>query len=425
MNHHLWNEALSFSIFLVSYVLISARRLPIVRLNRPAASLLGAVLMVLATDLTLEDAYREINWHTITLLLGMMLIVAYLRTSYFFDWVAYHLLRTAHRPGVLIFALVFASGALSALFVNDTLCLMFTPIVLIVVARSGLDPVPFLLAVAMGSNIGSVATYTGNPQNMLIGIELVRRHPEWTYARFTLLMLPVAIVSLAICAGAIVWIYRRELSDREVRALPQHPPRVRFRLMRKSLIVLGATLAAFVVWPRDLPMAALAGGTLIMVWSRRKPQRVLAERVDWTLLLFFAALFVIVGGVNRSGIIEDLHRMIGRVFQGTPAREVGLFSGFSVLLSNVLSNVPYVAVAGTWVESFVRPGIGWFTLAMASTFAGNLTIFGSVANMIVLELAREKVHVGFWEYCRLGVPVTILTTAAGVAFAWAYHVLGV
>ncbi len=419
------NEAISLAIFVLSYVLISARRLPIVRLNRPAASLLGAVLMILATDLTLDQAYHEINWHTISLLLGMMLIVAYLRTSYFFDWVAWWLLHRAHRPRALVFGLVLVSGLLSALFVNDTICLMFTPIVLAVISRSGLHPLPFLFAVAMGSNIGSVLTFTGNPQNMIVGIELVRRHPEWTFARFTLLMLPIGLLSLATCAGAIAWFYRRELRNGAVEEPPAHPPRVRFRLMRKSLIVLAGTLAAFMIWPQDLPMAALVSGTAVMCWSRRNPARVLADRVDWTLLLFFAALFVIIGGVNRSGVIEDIRAAVAPLFRGDAAREVGLFSAFSVALSNLLSNVPYVAVAGTWVEEFTRPGLGWFTLAMASTFAGNLTIFGSVANMIVVELARDRVHVGFLEYCRVGVPVTIVTTAIGVAICWGYHVLGV
>jgi Na+/H+ antiporter NhaD/arsenite permease-like protein len=425
IDRHFTNEAVSLAIFIASYVLISARRLPYVRLNRPAASLLGAVAMVLATDITLEEACRDlVNWETIVLLLGMMLIVAYLRISYFFDWIAYYLLRTAHRPAVLVFLLVIACGVLSALFVNDTLCLMFTPIVLLVVARSGLNPVPFLLAVATGSNIGSVLTLTGNPQNMLVATSLARSHPEWTYARFTLYMLPIGLVSLAICAATIIWLYRSELRAGEVSALPSRPPRVRFRLMRKSIVVLAGTLVAFLLWPGHLPLAALAGGTAVMAWSRRKPERALAH-VDWTLLLFFAALFVIIGGVDRSGIVEDIHRLAAPILRGSPGREVAVFSGVSVALSNLLSNVPYVAVAGTWVERFARPGLGWFTLAMASTFAGNLTIFGSVANMIVLELSREKVHIGFWEYCRTGVPVTIATTLVGIGVTWIYYALGV
>lgn len=415
------NEALAIAIFIVAYFLISARRLLFVRLNRPAASLLGAVLMVLATDLTLDQAYEVVNWHTITLLLGMMLIVAYLRAAYFFDWVAFYLLRYAHRPGALVFLLTIASGILSALFVNDTICLMFTPIVLGVVARSGLNPVPFLLAVAMGSNIGSVLTFTGNPQNMIVGIELVRRHPEWTYGRFTLYMLPIGLAALLACGALIVAFYRADLRGREVAALPTHPPRVRFRLMRKSLIVLAGTLVAFLLWPRELPLAALAGGTAVMAWSRRNPARILQSGVDWTLLLFFAALFVIIGGVDRSGVIDEIHRQVASWLQGSAAREVGIFSLVSVALSNLLSNVPYVAVAGAWVESFTRPDLGWVTLAMASTFAGNLTIFGSVANMIVLELAREDVHVGFWEYARVGIPVTVVSTAIGVGVIWIYH----
>jgi Na+/H+ antiporter NhaD/arsenite permease-like protein len=417
-------EVVSLAIFAASYVLIAAPRLGALRLNRAGAALLGAVAMVLFAGLPLDVACREVvSWDTIALLLGMMLIVAYLRMSYFFEWVAFALLRTAHRPVVLVASLVFACGLLSALFVNDTICLMFTPIVLSIVSRSGRNPVPFLLAVAMGSNIGSVLTFTGNPQNMLVATNLARLHPEWTYARFALAMLPIALVSLALCAAILVAFYRRDLAGGVVLAIPQHPPRVRFRLMRKSLLVLAGVLAAFLCWPGSLPIAALTGGAVLMAWSRRKPERALA-RVDWTLLLFFAALFVIVGGVDRSGVVEDLHRRVGPLLRGSPAREVAAMSGVSIALSNLLSNVPYVAVAGKWVEAFERPGLGWVTLAVASTFAGNLTIFGSVANMIVLELSRERVRIGFWEYARVGIPVTIATSAVGAGFLWLYYALG-
>src|SRR5207248_3050873 len=133
----------------------------------------------------------------------------------------------------------------------------------------------------------------------------------------------------------------------------------------------------------------------------------------------------IVRSVDRAGLVDDVHVVVGPFLSGTPGREVGVFSVVTCLLSNVVSNVPYVLVAGKWVASFSRPGLGWFTMAMASTFAGNLTIFGSVANMIVLELARDKARIGFWEYCRVGVPITIVTTAIGAGVCATYFVLGV
>jgi Na+/H+ antiporter NhaD/arsenite permease-like protein len=186
------------------------------------------------------------------------------------------------------------------------------------------------------------------------------------------------------------------------------------------MVVLAAVLAGFLAFPRSLPLVAVAGAVALLCWSRRKPERVFA-RVDWTLLLFFAALFVIVGGVDRSGVIDEIHARAAPLFKGGAAREVGVFSLVSVALSQVVSNVPYVLVAGRWVEAFDRPAVGWLTLAMASTFAGNLTIFGSVANMIVVELARDEAPISFWVYARVGVPITVLTVATGVAVLSGYH----
>jgi Na+/H+ antiporter NhaD/arsenite permease-like protein len=419
MSHALTNEVVSLAVFVLSYVLISARRLPFVRLNRPAAALAGAVLMIVATDLTLEQAYQEINWDTLTLLLGMMVIVAYLRMARFFDLAAYYLLHASQGPRALVWLLTFTAGGLSALFVNDTICLLFTPIVLLVLVRSRASAVPFLMALATGSNVGSVVTFTGNPQNMLVGTELVRLHPEWTFIRFTLAMLPIGLLSLAATAAIICRIYRRDLAGAVIHGETLAFPRVNARLIRKCLIVLAVVLAGFIAFPRSLPLSAMTGAAALLVWSRRDPHKVFAW-VDWTLLLFFAGLFVIVGGVRRSGIIADLHEQVAPLFRGGPAREVGLFSLASLGLSQLLSNVPYVAVAGHWVEAFTRPDIGWVTLAMASTFAGNLTIFGSVANMIVVELSQKEAPISFWEYCRSGIPITIVTLGTGIAILSLY-----
>jgi Na+/H+ antiporter NhaD/arsenite permease-like protein len=376
--------------------------------------------MVMATDLTLEKAFETINWHTITLLLGMMIIVAYLRMARFFDLAAFLLLRAASGPAALIWLLVFASGALSALFVNDTICLLFTPVVLLVATRSKVNPVPFLLAVAMGSNAGSVVTLTGNPQNMIVGTELIKRHAGWSFARFFVCMLPIGAISMAIAAAVIVWLYRKDLRGHVMQGGTLAFPRVNARLIRKCMIVLAGVLAGFLAYPRSLPLVALAGAVVLLCWSKRDPHKVFA-RVDWTLLLFFAALFVIIGGVDRSGIIEQIHAWAAPVFKGGAAREVGVFSGASLVLSQLLSNVPYVLVAERWVEAFDKPPVGYLTLAMASTFAGNLTLFGSVANLIVAEIAHEEAPISFWEHARAGIPITLLTLAVGTGFLALYH----
>ena len=166
-SHH--KELLAVVIFCVTYLLISGRQLKILPLNRPAAALLGTVLMVAFGVLTPEQAYRAVDYDTLVLLLGMMLISAYLFLAGFFDWAADWILRRARTPQALLLHLIFTSGILSALLVNDIVCLMLTPLVVAVMVRGKLPLAPYLLALAMSANLGSVATLVGNPQNMIIG----------------------------------------------------------------------------------------------------------------------------------------------------------------------------------------------------------------------------------------------------------------
>src|SRR6266478_2349737 len=186
-------EIVAIAIFCLTYVLISGRRLKILPLNRPAAALLGSVLMVACGVLTPEQAYRSVDYDTLVLLLGMMLISAYLFMAGFFDWAADWILRRAKTPQALLFYLIGVSGSLSALLVNDTVCLMLTPLVVAVMLRGRLPLTPYLLALAMSANLGSVATLVGNPQNMIIG-----HLSKIPFLRFSAAMLPVAVAGLAV-----------------------------------------------------------------------------------------------------------------------------------------------------------------------------------------------------------------------------------
>jgi Na+/H+ antiporter NhaD/arsenite permease-like protein len=163
----------------------------------------------------------------------------------------------------------------------------------------------------------------------------------------------------------------------------------------------------------NLSWTALAGGALVMVLARRDTHEVL-KLVDWHLLLFFAALFVVVEGLNGTGLPDQVYAHLHGVFGHTAPAQAWNFAWFSAIGSNVFSNVPFVLVAGKWVGNFVQPVLMWKVMALATTFAGNLTILGSVANIIVMESAREHVEIGFWDYARFGIPVTVLTTIAGL-----------
>ena len=402
MNHS--REWVAVAVFGVTYALISGRRLKVLPLNRPAAALLGAVLMVVTGAMSPEDAYRAVDYNTIVLLLGMMLIAAYLQMAGFFGWAADWILRRAGTPQRLLLYVMLASGVLSALLVNDTVCLLMTPLVVAVILRGRLPLFPYLMALATSANIGSVATLVGNPQCMIIG-----HMSGLTFLRYAAVMLPVAVVSLAINYAVLRLGFRHALATAHVALDGGASPPMDCRLVTIVGIVFVLVLAGFVAG-FNLAWTALAGAALVMVLARRDTHEVL-KLVDWHLLVCFAALFIVVEGLNGTGLPEHLRPGLGA---GRMAQAWNL-TWFSVVGSNIFSNVPFVLVAGKWIASFAHPELMWKVLALTTTFAGNLTILGSVANIIVVESARGHVEIGFWDYAKLGIPITLLTTVTGVA----------
>ncbi len=403
-----WQATAAIVIFALTYAIISARSFRLLNLNRPAGVLMGSCLMIVVAGMPLETAYRAVDMNTLTLLLGMMLIVAYLTLAGFFEWIAWRIQSAAPSPGRLLGSLMIASAVLSAVFVNDTICLLMTPLVLRVVERR--SPVPYLLGLVMAANIGGLATLVGNPQNMLIGI-----FSGIGFLDFTLRMLPITAVSLLIAYAVLRLLYREEFARPWEPVLVAEPFLDR-PVTRRVLSVVALMMLAFLLpiesWaglePRaKLPLIAIVGGTTAILVGRYDPARALAA-VEWPLLLFFAGLFIVVEGVSRTGFLTRFHDGFGA---GLPA-----FAALTALLSNVVSNVPYVMVAKGWVAGYDDPTRAWTLMAMSSTLAGNLTIFGSVANIIVLELAREKVRIGFFEHLKAGLPITIATIALGTAF---------
>ncbi|MHC1768126.1 MAG: SLC13 family permease [Verrucomicrobiia bacterium] len=402
------SEFAAILIFSFTYLLISGRRLKILPLNRPAAALLGTVLMVVFGVMTPEKVYQAVDFDTLVLLLGMMLISAYLFMGGFFEWAADWILRRAANPERLLLYLIVASGVLSALLVNDTVCLMMTPLVVAVMVRGQLPLPPYLLALAMSANLGSVATLVGNPQNMIIG-----QMSGISFLGFSASLLPAAVAGLAIEYWILKLGFRQVLAAAVIRRPSGPAPQLERRLVGLSFAVLALVFVGFICG-FDLAWTALAGGALIMVLARRDTHEVL-KLVDWHLLVFFAALFAVVDGMNATGLPTQAYDHLRGLFGTTAASQAWNLAWFSVVGSNVFSNVPFVLVAGKWIVHFVQPELMWKVMALATTFAGNLTILGSVANIIVVESARKHVEVGFWEYARFGIPVTLLTTIAGMA----------
>ncbi|MCK8498263.1 SLC13 family permease [Myxococcus fulvus] len=414
---------MALAIFLFTYVFIAGARLPFLKLDRPGGALLGAVLMVVFGVVSPAEVFNHsgdtarhaIDADTIVLLLGMMLLAAYMSQAAVFRTAGAWAVRRARTPRLLLIAVTFISAVLSAFLVNDTVCLMLTPLVLATVDDAKLPPVPYLLAVCMGSNSGSVATFTGNPQNMLIqGASAI------SYASFAAYMAVPALLSTVIVAAALVYLFRNELSTKRFEPQPPPPPVDRWLLVLTLTVTVGVIVAFFAGLP--MSWSALAGAALVMALSRREPREAL-ERVDWVLLLFFASLFVVVYGVNKHGWAEEIRLIFAPLMAGPPWRETLGFAGLTLVASNLFSNVPFVMLARSWVPTLQNVELGWHVLALGSTLAGNLTLVGSVANLIVFEAARGKVDMSFMRYLRVGLPVTLVSFAVGIAVLLAEHAL--
>ncbi len=388
-------------VFLATYAVVALGRVPRLHIDRAGAAFLGGAMMVALGVLTLDEAYRAIDFDTLVLLLGMMVVVANLRLAGFFGLVTGWVVRRAGHPAALLAGVILTSGVLSAVLVNDTVCIVLTPLVLAVVLHLRRDPVPYAIAVALASNVGSTATITGNPQNMIIGS--LSRIP---YGQFAAALAPVAAIGLALTFAIVVLVWRREFVTM-VRLHAEPPPvRVNRPLLAKTLAMTAMVMAAFFLGVRPA-LAALLGGALLLPSRRVKVRRIYAE-IDWTLLLMFAGLFVVVAGVERAVLTPGL---VARI----DLSAIPVLAAATAILSNLVSNVPAVLVLKPFIAALPDPDRAWLVTAMASTLAGNFTLLGSVANLIVVQRARAQgVVIGFRTYFIAGAPLTVLTILAGI-----------
>ncbi len=393
---------LAVAIFAATYAVVALGRVPGLHIDRAGAAFLGGVLMVASGVLSLDDAYRAIDFDTIALLLGMMVIVANLRLAGFFGLVTGWVVARAHHPVVLLVGVVLTSGVLSAVLVNDTICLVLTPLVLAIVLQLGRNPVPYVIAIPLASNVGSTATLTGNPQNMIIG-----SLSHIPYGAFAAALAPVAAVGLVLTVAVVVLIWRREFLVRVRLAAVAPRTRVNRALLGKTLVVTVAVMAAFFAGVRPA-LAALVGGAVLLPSRRVKVGR-MYEEIDWTLLLMFCGLFVVVAGLERAVLTAERVALV-RLDQP------GLLGFATAVLSNIVSNVPAVLVLKPFIAALPDPARGWRIVAMAATLAGNFTLLGSVANLIVVQRALASgVRIGFWPYFLAGAPLTVATILAGIA----------
>jgi Na+/H+ antiporter NhaD/arsenite permease-like protein len=393
-------------VFVLVYLGMILGEFPGFALDRSGIALLGAIAILASGRLTLDEAALAVDAHTIALLFGLMVISAQFRLGGFYTETVRRIAAQSGSSDALLLWVIIAAGALSSVLANDIVCLAMTPMLIEACARRQLTPIPFLLALACASNVGSAATLIGNPQNMFIGESL-----RLSFAGYLLDGAPPAAIGLV-----LTWlIIRRQWRDRWASAGPvrlegpQAPSFDRWQTA-KGLLLLTLTVAAFLFTPLPRDVVALtAAGVLLL--STRMASREMVGLVDWHLLVLFFGLFVVNEAVQRAGLLRELYSLLAGA--GIDVSRPEWLFAVTPVLSNLVSNVPAVMLL---LPASSGPEAG-AVLALASTFAGNLLIVGSIANIIVVEQARARgVQLDWGTHAKAGVPVTLSTLA--VAAGW-------
>lgn len=406
------NTSAIYVLIILAFIGIASGKFPRLVMNRASIALTAAVLLVVLGGLTAREALAAVDIETLALLLAMMIIVANLRVSGFFLIAGGRVLSIARSPRMLLAIVVMVAGLLSALFLNDTICLMFTPLVAEMARRSGRDGRPYLIALATSANAGSCATSIGNPQNMLIAAQ-----SGIPFGTFVLALGLPSLFAMLLSYWTTVFMFPFEFSGtKTIRPSAYHVSKndeaahagVSPALMYKSLAAAGLLLVLLLAGVRT-SLAALIAASFLLITRRVHPERIFAE-VDFTLLVFFSGLFVLTAAVARTEAFSRAMQWLLPYLR----RPGALFASSIVISSNLVSNVPAVMLLSPAARAMADPAPAWLMLAMASTFAGNLTLLGSVANLIVAEQGqRSGVHIGFMDYLKVGLPVTLLSVGIG------------
>jgi Na+/H+ antiporter NhaD/arsenite permease-like protein len=397
-------------VFIAVYAVMILGRVPGLATDRTGAALLGAIALVAGGSMSSSEAWRAIDVGTLALLLGLMIVSAQFRRSGFYAAVTRWLAARPTSPERLLLELVLVTGALAALLTNDVVCLAVAPALVDVCRRRQLDPVPFLLALAAASNVGSAATLLGNPQNMLIGQAL-----DLSFARYLLAGAVPAILGLFIVWMVLARRYRTRWSRPVANTAVVSEPFDR-GATTKGLAVLLLLVVGLLCAPLGHDVQALLAGGLLLL-SRRQRTRDLLDLVDWQLLVLFAGLFIVNHGLAQAGHAAAAFTWLRD--QGLDMNSGPTLFATSVIGSNLVSNVPLTMLL---LPATSHPLAGPI-LALATTLAGNLLLIGSIANLIVVEQAQRlgvQPNGRSWasEHWRTGIPITLGTLALAAGWLW-------
>jgi len=391
---------LALTIFCLTYFGIALGKIPGLTIDRTGVALLGAIGMVVFGVVSTESAVKSIDLPTILLLYSLMIISAQLRLGGFYSWVALKIVPFYTHPRFFLLITMLLSALLSAVLANDIVCFAFTPVLALSLIEARLNPLPFLIGLAVSSNIGSAATIIGNPQNMLIG-----QTGHLDFAKFLFWCLPPSLLALLASYLIILWVYRKKIENQEKRIYVEgehlRQPFDKWQTSKGIFLILILIVLFFSSLPRELSAIGIAG---LLLCSRKIKTRNIMGLVDWHLITLFCALFVIIHGVSQSDYLDIVMNQLSNM--GMDLHNLPVLTAISVILSNFFSNVPATMLLIRFLDP-LEPA-QWYTLAASSTFAGNLFLLGSIANLIVVEQASNlNIKITFRQHATVGIPVTL------------------
>jgi Na+/H+ antiporter NhaD/arsenite permease-like protein len=424
---------IALAIFLVTYALISIRRFPKIKIDRPAAALVGAALMIALSVVEPEKAIGAIHLDIIILLVGMMILVAGLELCGFFEWVSLRMIKYSKDQFTFLVLTMVVTGALSALVLNDTVVLLFTPIIIRTCRLLKSNPVPYLVAEALAANIGSVATVVGNPQNVFIATKA-----GISFVDFSARLVPVSIVCMLVAIAMMYLFYRKDIEKGSAQEFRRKILKDGWKAFEDELVkgdaattsgikklkdrkvglyaltgITALTFLAFIlshVLGTPIAVIAFLGGVtalfVVPLITDVKAKEMLAG-VDWSIILFFVGLFIVIEGVKDSTLLDEIRGAFPGFHDGSiPSLE--WLTALSAFMSNLVSNVPAVMLLSEMIP--ISQTDLWLALAASSTLAGNATILGAAANVIVAEKAEGMgVQINFWKFTLVGFPIAMAT----------------
>lgn len=401
------------AIFALTYLGMALGRVPGLRIDRTGIAVVAAIAMFGIGAVPTEKLLGAIDFPTLIILFGLMILSAQFATSRFYDWCSLRIAATARSPAIILAITVIVAGGLSAVLANDVVVYAMTPLLCTGLQRRGLDPRPFLIALAAAANAGSAATIIGNPQNILIG-----QVGDLGFWRFLAACGGPALIGLTVVYGVVRLVWRAALA--RPAAPPSDLPSLKLDRLHLGKAV-AATVILLTLFASQLPQTSgvlLVAGALLV--SRRIASRQMLGMVDWHLLVLFAGLFVVTDALAETGLPDRAVAALAGA--GLAPNNLAVIAPVALAASNTIGNVPAVIlVLAVWPQ---LPEGALYALAVLSTLAGNLFLVGSLANLIVVERAQSVgVSLSFLDHARCGVPITLLSGAAAILWLWAAGVL--